>query len=379
MIDHHAHPFDRAPGPFDPTRLGIDLDELDHGRPAAPVRPDTVWRALFVSRVAGLFGVPVGDVAAARAERASDYAAHVRGLFSAAGIDALILDPAWPAGSERHVADFARLSGCRMHLLWRLEPAVDKMLEQDAGVDDILAEIDGQIAAAHARGVCGFKTVIAYRSGLAIAPDPTVARAGSALRQGGESASKPLRDLLFQRLLAGAADAGLPVQIHTGFGDSDLRLRKANPALLEDVLDTPAGRHAQIVLLHSGFPFQDEASYLAAARRNVHVDLSLVNMFAPANLVDGLRRVIGVAPVDRVLIGTDAYVLPEAFWFAAIMVREAWQVVRDGLLAQGMDPGWTDAAGDAMFAANARRLYRLDGGGVHTPAPPDDVDHPARR
>jgi predicted TIM-barrel fold metal-dependent hydrolase len=172
-----------------------------------------------------------------------------------------------------------------------------------------------------------------------------------------------LRDLVFLRLLEGAAATGLPVQIHTGFGDSDLRLADANPTLLADVLDTSAGRHAPIVLLHSGFPYQDEAAYLAAARANVHVDVSLVNIFAPANLADGLRRIVGLAPVDRVLFGTDAYALPEAFWFAAVMLREAWQVVRDGLLTQGMDAGWTADAERAMFEGNARRLYGLDSSG----------------
>ncbi|HSJ43119.1 MAG TPA: amidohydrolase family protein [Euzebyales bacterium] len=371
MIDHHAHPFDRKPGPFEPTRLAIDLDDLDGGRPTAPVRPDTVWRALFVSRLARRFGVPVGELAAARAEHAVDYQAHVRRLFSDAGIDVLVLDPGWPPGSERHADDFARLSGCTVHLLWRLEPLVDDLLEQGRGVGEILAAVDEHVGSAHGRGFCGFKSVIAYRSGLAIDPDATTARAGSALRRGGPSASKPLRDLMFQRLLAGAADTGLPLQVHTGFGDSDLRLGSADPTLLEDVLDTPAGRHAPIVLLHSGFPYQDVASYLAAARSNVHVDVSLVNIFAPANLPDGLRRVVGVAPVDRVLFGTDAYLLPEAFWFAAVMLREAWQVVRDGLLAQGMDAGWTTAAEHAMFDGNARRLYRLDGDGTRPPASPD--------
>ena len=371
MIDHHAHPFDREPGPFRPTRLAIDLDDLDGGRPAAPVRPDTVWRALFVSRLARWFDVPVEELPAARKQRAVDYQAHVRRLFADAGIDELVLDPGWPPGSERYVEDFARLSGCAVHLLWRVEPLIDDMLERGASVDQIVAEVDEHIGSAGERGFCGFKTVIAYRTGLAIDPDATAAGAESALRHGGPLASKALRDLVLQRLLAGAADTGLPVQIHTGFGDSDLRLGRANPTLLEDVLDTPAGRHAPIVLLHSGFPYQDEASYLAAARSNVHVDVSLVNLFAPSNLADGVRRVVGVAPVDRVLFGTDAYLLPEAFWFAAVMLQEAWQVVRDGLLAQGMDPGWMVDAERAMFDGNARRLYRLDrGDGAGSPTSP---------
>lgn len=358
MIDHHAHPFDREAGPFDPTRLAIDLTDMADGRPNAPVQPDTLWRALLVSRLADRLKVDVEDVDAARSSQAEDYPDYVRALFTDAGIDALILDAAWPPGSEQYADQFAALSGCEVRLLWRLDPHVDELLEQGLGAGDIIERVDRQIAAAEGR-YCGFKTVVAYRSGLAVDPAATLESAAASLETGGPQAAKPLRDLLFGRLLEHAAEVDMPVQIHTGFGDSDLRLGRVDPLLLEDVLDTPAGRRAPVVLLHSGFPFQDQAAYLAAARRNVHVDVSLVNVFAPANLGDGLRRVVGLAPVDRVLFGTDAYLLPEVFWFAATVLREAWQQVRASLAGQGMDGGWLDRAEDAMFAGNARRLYGL--------------------
>lgn len=359
VIDHHAHPFDLERGVFEPTRLAIDLADMEGGRPEAPVQPDTVWRGLLTSLLADRLGVAVERLDDARASAAEDYPGYVRGLFADAGIDAMIMDAAWPPDSEQHVEQFASLSGCRVHLLWRLDPYVDELLDEGVPAPGIVERIDDAIAAASDRGYCGFKTVLAYRSGLAVDPTVTVGAAAAALRAGGPRAAKPLRDLLFGRLLDHAAETGLPVQVHTGFGDSDLRLGRADPLLLEDVLDTPGGRRALVVLLHSAFPFQDQAAYLAAARRNVHIDLSLVNLFAPANLADGIRRVVGLAPVDRVVFGTDAHVLPEAFWFAATQLQEAWQQVRDGLRQQGMHSDWLDRAEDAMFEGNARRLYGL--------------------
>jgi predicted TIM-barrel fold metal-dependent hydrolase len=356
MFDHHAHPFDLTRQPLDPTRIGVDLQDMDDRRRHAPVQPDTVWRALFMSRLARWWGVETTDVARVRHQWAADYASHVRRVFAAAAIDELIIDPSWPPGSEQHVHELAELSGCPVHLLWRVETLVDPLLAQGAGVDDILARVDQEASAALERGVRGFKSAIAYRSGLAVEPSVTRDGAAAAL-DGDQGDTKPLRDLVLRRLLGHAADSGLPVQIHTGFGDSDLRLTAANPLWLEPLLDTPEGKTPSVVLLHSGFPFQDEASYLAAARRNVSVDLSLVNLLAPGNLVDGVLRVLGTAPIDRVLFSTDAYVLPEAFWFAATILAEAWHEARGRLGDLGMDPGWLDQAEAAVFADNARRLY----------------------
>lgn len=357
MFDHHAHPFDLTQQPLDPTRISIDLQDMQDQRSEAAVWPDTLWRALFMSRLASWFNVDIDEVAAVRREHAADYPSYVRTVFAEAAIDELIMDASWPPDSEQHIDEFADLSGCAVHLLWRIEAVLDGLLEEGAGVDDVLEHVEQAATAAVERGFRGFKSAIAYRSGLAVDPSVTPGTAGTALAKGGAGASKPLRDLVLRRVLSYAADVGVPVQIHTGFGDSDLRLGRANPLLLEQLLDTPEASEASVVLLHSGFPFQDEASYLAAARRNVYVDLSLVNLLAPANLVDGILRVIGTAPLDRVLLSTDAYVLPEAFWFAASVLRDAWHQARHRLEALGMEPRWLDQAEAAIFDGNARRLY----------------------
>src|SRR5207245_4090941 len=78
--------------------------------------------------------------------------------------------------------------------------------------------------------------------------------------------AKPLRDFLVRRALGFAAESGLPFQFHTGFGDSDIRLSEANPLLLEDLLRTPEGTAADVVLIHGSFPYHEEPAYLAAAR-----------------------------------------------------------------------------------------------------------------
>jgi hypothetical protein len=358
MIDGHAHPFDLQLHELELSRVAIDNSEMVAGGDGAAL----LWRALLRGRLAARLGVDVADLAAARREAAADYPAYVRGLFADAGIEQIVMDPAWPPGSAERVAEFARLSGCRVHLLFRIEPVVDAVLEQAVGFEELLSQFDQEAADAAGRGVRGLKIAIAYRTGLAIDPGVTAAAARASLAEQGPSQrrAKPLRDYLTRRALRFAAEAGLPVQIHTGFGDSDLRLAESNPLLLEDLLRTPEARQVPIVLLHAGYPFVEQAAYLAAAWPHVHVDVSLVPQWAPARVADTLRRVLGLAPVERVLAGTDAWGPPEEFWAAATILREAWQQVEAEHAALGVPGAWLAAAEQAVWEGNARRLYRLD-------------------
>ena len=362
MIDEHAHPFALEPGRLDLSHVSLDLVDAPNAEERRErMRPTFLWQALLRSRLADRLGVQVDDVEAARADAAREYPAYVRGLFAEAGISEIVMDPAWPPGSEHRVAEYEALTGCPVHLLFRIDTLVDQLLERGAGFDEVLKEFDGSLEERRAAGYVGLKTIIAYRTGLAV--DPGVSDHDAAASLPGEGPlkrrAKPLRDFLLRRALVFAAEAGLPVQFHTGFGDSDIRLSEANPLLLEELLRTPEGTAADVVLIHGSFPHHEEAAFLAAARPNVHVDFSLFNIFAPARIADRLLRLIELAPTGKVLAATDGFALPETYWFAAMLTHEAWSDVRRRLQELGAGSEWIDAATEAVFEQNARRLYRL--------------------
>lgn len=359
MIDHHAHPFDLDPAPLGLHRVAIDVDEIE-GRGVEPRTVPALWRALLAARLAAYLRVDASEVLLAREEAASDYRSYVRGLFADAGITGVLLDPSWPAGSAGLIDRFADLSGAAMFPLVRVEPVVDAALEEGVGFDELVARFDHALERAATSAVCGLKSIAAYRTGLGIqAASENEARRSMVDDGPVPRRAKPLRDWLFRRMLAFAGDQRLPVQVHTGFGDADVRLAEANPLLLDEVLRTPEGRRAHVVLLHAGFPFVEEAAFLAASRPTVHVDLSLVNVFAPAAVADVVVRLVGLAPPERVLVGTDGYALPESFWFAAHVLRDGWREAAGRFRHMGLSQGWVDGAERAMFETNARELYRL--------------------
>jgi hypothetical protein len=119
---------------------------------------------------------------------------------------------------------------------------------------------------------------------------------------------KALVDFIFIRALEVATQRGIPMQIHTGFGDKDLQLELANPLHLRAVLEHSTFVQSRVVLLHGSYPFMREASYLAGVYPQVHLDFGLV---VPKLSVRGMRCAVSdlldLAPVNkvRVLSGTS--------------------------------------------------------------------------
>jgi uncharacterized protein len=358
LLDDHAHPFPLGHVPLDLGSLSLSVDDAAAGRrkEAAGTR---LMLELLRGRLARLLDCPPDDVSAAREDAAADWPAYVRRLFADAGIAGMVIDGVWPRIDDVDVSALAAAADIPMWPLLRLETVIDGLLERGADGVSIAQTVADFVERGAAAGAAGLKTVIAYRTGLAV--DPTVS-ADDAFRSVEADTSpvrgraKPFRDYLLRQVFAQCADLGLPIQIHTGFGDSEIRLATANPVLLDDVLRTPEGEAAKVVLIHGGFPWHEQLAYLTFVRPNLWAEISLANLFSPATTADRLLRLIDLAPVDRVLFGTDGHGAPETHWFAAVVLRDAWAEVASRL-SSSTRPGWLDDAAHRMFHGNAEGLY----------------------
>lgn len=362
MIDDHAHPFPLTTAGFDTAEVTLDIasGEAANAR-RRELGPGRLATEMLRVRLARHLGCAVSDVAAAREDAAADWPAYVRGLFADVGIAGMLLDPgAEDFGTAEGVDPYAALADVPMWELVRIDPLVDRLIAAGAGAHDILRSVEEQLSSAAARGAVGAKTVLAYRTGLAVDPAADLVGADASLRDElpVRRRGKALRDLVFRRVLGLCTDLDLPLQVHTGFGDSDIRLAEADPLLLEDVLRTPEGETAKVVLLHGGFPWHEQVAYLASTRPGVWVDFSLSDLVSPATTADRLLRLIDLAPTARLLMGSDGHGVPETHWFAVGTLHDAWSVVRERLGAV-VRAEWLDDAERALFSENARQLYRL--------------------
>jgi predicted TIM-barrel fold metal-dependent hydrolase len=365
IVDDHAHPVAATPAALELADISMDVDPGGAERRRA-LGPGRLLVEVLRNRLARFLGCPPDDVPAARAVRAADWPGYVRDLFADVGVAAALVDGG-AAPLDRAAADAQQsLTGVPTWPLFRIESVVDPLLAQGAGADEVLTAVDEAVARAAAGGARGCKTVLAYRTGLAVDPAATLADARAAVQREQDvpvpRRAKPLRDLLLRRVLASCADLNLPLQVHTGFGDSDLRLADGDPLGLDDVLRTPEATAAQVVLIHAAYPWHEQVAYLAATRPSVWAEFSLVNLLSPATSADRLLRLIELAPTGRVLVGSDGHGVPETHWFALHVLRDAWGQVRSRLQGVARD-SWLTGVEQRILAGNARELYRL---------PPDD-------
>jgi hypothetical protein len=155
----------------------------------------------------------------------------------------------------------------------------------------------------------------------------------------------------------------LPVQLHTGFGDADADLRAANPLHLRSLLEDRRFAGTTFVLLHAGYPYVQETAHLAALYGNVYLDSSLAIPLIGPFAAQLWRDALSLAPITKVMAATDAFGLPEHFWLAARWTRRSLARVLGELVADGVwDETDARAAGEAILAGNARRVYRFSSG-----------------
>jgi predicted TIM-barrel fold metal-dependent hydrolase len=362
MIDGHCHPFVLERQALDLSAFSLDIghdpEAEDRRRHLGPGR---ISQELLTVRLAARFGCDPGQVEEVRNRAAGDWQRYVSGLFAEAGITGLVMDPAWPAEAAERLDEYAALTGCSVHPILRIDPLIDRAIAEGDGAQEILRKVLDAMAEAAARGYVGFKTIVAYRTGLAVDPQASLEEADRSLRNDVpvRRRGKALRDLVLRKALGTAADLGRPVQIHTGIGDSEIRLAEADPLLLEELLRTPEGSAAAIVLIHGSFPWHEELAYLAASKPNVWADLSLFTLFSPLTTADRLLRILDLAPAARVLAGTDGYLQPELHWFGALVLADAWQEVERRMRTAGARSAWTEHLRAALFEENARSLYSI--------------------
>jgi hypothetical protein len=167
--------------------------------------------------------------------------------------------------------------------------------------------------------------------------------------------------VLLRHALWCGVDTGLPVQLHTGFGDPDEDLHRANPALLVGFCRATEATGTPVVLLHC-YPYHREAAWLAQVFRHVYLDVGLASTYVGLRASALLAEVLELAPFGKLLYSSDAFGLPELYLVAARAFRRSVADVLGGWVRSGETTEADARRVAGMIAArNARRLYRLDG------------------
>ena len=250
----------------------------------------------------------------------TDFGEYARALLRSTNTELLFVDDGYPPPGEGvEWRELGELAGCAAQPVMRIE----RVVEQDGQT-----ALGDAVTHARENGFVALKTISAYRTGLE--RERIHGFVLDALRAN-EETGRPL-----------------PVQVHTGFGDSDLYLPRADPTHLKPLIES--FRETPFVLLHC-YPFVREAGWLAHVYGNVYFDLSLTipHVSRPAEAV---REALELAPVTKLLYASDAARTPELYYLAAKWWREALAEALPELYEE--DAEW---AARRILRENALELY----------------------
>jgi predicted TIM-barrel fold metal-dependent hydrolase len=175
---------------------------------------------------------------------------------------------------------------------------------------------------------------------------------------------KLLQDYLFRFVAAECGRLGMAVHLHTMAGAGGyFDVGGANPLHLESVLNDPALRKTNFVMVHGGWPFTREITPLLG-KPNAYLDFSAQSLLlSPATLAGIIREWLEHVP-EKVMFGTDAYPYSnemgweELGWVTARTGRQALAIALTGMMRDGgISHARAIELARMVLRDNARKLY----------------------
>ena len=366
IVDNHCHSLLRDQ-PQDDEAFRSHLTESYFPEIARRDVPHSLVYHWAIRELASLLGCEPRADAVHAARREAGLERLTREIVERANFKTWLVDTGYGTDTTFGLDELRGFVACDIREIVRLEPLIERLILEAADFDGFLDAYRAALSDLRGSGYVAMKSVLAYRTGLQLERVDRSAAAAAfravheAARRNGRLriVSKPLLDFLIMVAVEEAAHQEVPIQFHTGLGDPDLDLTKADPAGLR-LLFSDAYRAAPIVLLHTGYPYVRSLSYLAAMYPNVYADLGEVQLFVAGDLRSIVRELLGLAPANKILFSTDASLVPELYWLGARAGRRALEQVLDEHIADGLiDERTALGMADMILWRNAERVYRL--------------------
>jgi uncharacterized protein len=369
LADNHCHGIFQSQTPEDLTAWrGLFTESFDPTMRSTHVANTLFYRRL-IREMAAFFECEVTEEAVLAVRKKFDDQLLISKYLRAANFDVLFIDKGYPPPemllSDAIVSD---LANCRVAPMLRVELLMQRLIAENTTLSAVVEALRAALDDVRGQGYVALKSIVAYRTGLDIRTwriDDVEEAFAVARREVQERGSirlalKPLLDTLLHTTFAEAARQELPVQFHTGYGDTEADMLLANPLHLRAVLERPEYRAMQVVLLHESYPYTQQGAYLATVYENAYLDLSYgIPYLGYHEMLEFTRAALSVAPFSKLLYSSDAVGVPEIHWVSALNGRNILGQVLGECVAHG-DLSSTEAerAGMAVLHDNAMRLYR---------------------
>ncbi|KAH9003884.1 amidohydrolase-domain-containing protein [Lactarius hatsudake] len=383
-IDNHAHPLLTAENR---NRLAFEGLTSEAEGPALEDAVYSLPHSTAQRDLARLYGLPRhtswDDIKKHRAARPYDDLCRL--CFEKANIQCILIDDGL-SGSKDMAEEYRwhdRYTSSPTRRIVRVEVIAEDILTElfEAGQLDSDPGIEGLTRFAvllHTRlkanadnpNVAGFKSIVCYRTGLDVDIASNVPAEIEALRGAyGQFRlrtnvpvrleNKPLNDFVVRMTLEIAAEHNKPVQFHTGLGDADITLTRANPAHLQPLIAKYP--RAKFVLLHASYPYTREAGYLTAVYKNVYLDIGEV---FPAVSMQGqkalIRQALEIVPTNKLMWSSDGHWWPETYYLGSHQARRALaSVLYEAVREDDLTPEEAARVAKDILFHTANRVYLL--------------------
>ena len=307
IIDHHSHALKKLSAPLTlPEFQGYFSESPDPAIKANYV-PDTIMWLWGIRELAGYLGCEPTPEAVLAARNALPIKTLADGMWSDTNSETLLIDYGF-RGAENYTPEEQRATfNQKIEMLLRLETFAQELILQYPTFSQMFDAYVAGVENARASGHVGLKSISAYRVGLDIewtSRDDAIKAYGQVKDQADREgsirlANKPLNDFLVLTALEIANRQELPIQFHTGFGDTDVDMIKANPLYLRPILQSDKFRNVPFVLLHSAYPYVRQLGYLAAMYPNVYMDISLAIPFITTEIPRMIHEALGLDAADE--------------------------------------------------------------------------------
>ena len=368
LADNHCHGIYRTQAPLDVAAWrGLFTESTDQGMRSKHVTTTLFYRRL-VREMAIFFDCEPTEEAILAARQKLDEQDLIRGFLRAANFDVLFIDKGYPPQdlllSDATVSD---LANCRVAPMLRVELLMQRLITENATLSAVIEALRAALSDVRGQGYVALKSIVAYRTGLDIRTWTTddveeafaVARREVQEKGSIRLAHKPLLDTLLHVTFEEAARQELPIQFHTGYGDTDADMLLANPLHLRAVLERQEYRAMPIVLLHESYPYTQQGAYLATVYENAYLDLSYgIPFLGYHEMLEFTRAAFSVAPYSKLLYSSDAVGVPEVHWVSALDGRRIiGQVLGECITNGDLSQSEAEQAGAAVLHDNAIQLY----------------------
>jgi len=344
----------------------------------------SIFVKYMIKEMAQYFGCApdLNEVIEARNERGKNYWKYVNDLFLDAKIANIINDTGCCLQDGKDIDKFEdEIKPTKSWRIYRIETIQNELFPQDISFDELINRFQSKVQEGldgtgnFGRKSFGMKSYI--MPGIGVIKPLYDAKAAEKCwdefkrtrtktfddREKSEKRGKEVKLYLLSLAMEECLKRDMPMQFHIGAGAPGVILRNQNPDFLEEVVRFEKDgkmRMPKIIPVHAGYPSVGKAAWLSHQYTNCYFELSTMTPYAHLGLVNRYLQILEAVPFSKILMGSDAYNMPELYWLTGkwgkrFLSKALGIYVKNGLLTKEE----AHEVAKMILYKNNRRIYNL--------------------